>query len=391
MSVNEFLFWVFLLIILYAYFGYMGLLYIILIFKKNKIINTNNLYLNEDDLPEVTIFISAYNEKDFISKKIKNTNEINYPKIKIKQLWITDGSNDGSDEILKSYPEIILLHEKERRGKSNAINRGMTFVNTPIVVFCDANTMLSEDCILNMVKYYKNPKIGCVAGEKRIIFEEKEKAVGSGEGIYWKYESVIKKIESDIHSTISAAGELYSIQKELFKPIPDDTIIDDFVISLNIAKQGYQIKYEPEAFAFETSSINIKEEMKRKIRIATGGIQTFLRFTELFNFFKYGFLSFQYISHKVLRWIFVPFSFLLIFIFNIILLKVNILYLYLFFAQILFYLIVILGGILKNIQIKAKILFVPYYIFIMNFSIILGYFRYISGKHTVNWEKARRV
>ena len=395
MSLLEILFWIFLLVILYTYLGYTLILYVISFIKKyifriRRVSNSNN------NLPEVTLFVSAYNEKDIIPEKVKNTNEINYPKNKLKQLWITDGSDDGSNTLLKEYPEITVLHENERRGKSHAINRGMPYVDTPIVVFCDANTMLSSESILKMVKYYENPKIGCVAGEKRIYFKEIDKAVGVGEGIYWKYESIIKKLESDINSSISAAGELYSIRTNLFKPIPDDTIVDDLIISLNVAKQGNKIKYEPEAYAMETSSINIKEEMKRKIRIATGGIQTFLRFPELLNFFKYKFFVFQYVSHKVLRWTIVPFSFIIIFILNLLLLNnrlnnLYLLYVILFILQGVFYFIVIIGAIMKNLTIKAKILFIPYYLFFMNYSIIIGYCRYLSGKHTVNWEKAKRA
>ena len=388
------LFWIFLGIIIYAYLGYTLLLWVIFLVKrwvcKRKIIPE----ITKDNLPEVTLFISAYNEKEIIREKIINTNQLNYPADKLKQLWVTDGSDDGSVEMLKEYNGSTVLHEKERKGKSHAINRGIPFVKSPVVIFSDANTMLSEDCILKLVSHFHDERTGCVAGEKRLVYTDADGAVGSGEGIYWKYESIIKWLESEINGTISAAGELYAIRTSLFKPIPDDTLVDDFIISLNIARQGYKIKYEPNAYANETSSASMEEEMKRKVRIATGGIQTFLRFPEFLNIFKFGFFSFQYFSHKVLRWTLVPFSFLFIFILNLLLI-LNFsgfysLYVILFFIQCLFYLLVLLGAVLKNARLKIKLLFLPYYLFFMNFSIITGYFRYLGGKHTVKWEKAKR-
>ena len=147
--------------------------------------------------------------------------------------------------------------------------------------------------------------------------------MGFGEGFYWTYESKIKKWESDINSTVGAAGELFAIRSNLFEPSPKDTLLDDFVISLNTVKKGFKIKYSPDAYAIETASFNVNEELKRKIRIACGGIQTMLRYPSLLNPFKFGFLSFQYFSHKVLRWTIIPFSFLFILACNFIIFLQN--------------------------------------------------------------------
>jgi len=383
-------FWILLLAVVYAYFGYTLLLIAIAIFIK--IFKDSNAINNSNYEPDVTIFIAAYNEIKIIQEKIENLNNLEYPKNKLKILWVTDGSNDGSDELLRKYPNVKVLHENIRKGKIGAINRGMKFVDTPITIFCDANNFLSSNSINQVVSIFYDENVGCVAGEKRIFSQKEDLAVSSGEGIYWKYESFIKKLESEINSTIGAAGELFAIRTELFEEVEPDTVLDDFVISLRIAQKGYRIKYAPLAIATETSSESIQEEMKRKIRIAAGCFQTISRLKPLLNPFKTGFLSIQYISHKILRWIIVPFALILIFPLNLILVltSTNNIYSVLFALQIIFYFIAISGHSLRKHNTRLRFLFMPYYLVVMNISIIRGIVRYFKGTQTVNWEKAKR-
>jgi cellulose synthase/poly-beta-1,6-N-acetylglucosamine synthase-like glycosyltransferase len=386
------LFWIFLFIIIYAYLGYTAILSILVLFKK---IFTRKYIPSIDPWePEVTLLVPAYNEKKCIESKIKNSLGIDYPADKLHLVWVTDGSNDGSPEILRKYKNVKVLHENERKGKINAMNRAVKNINTPIIVFSDANTDLNKNSIKEIVEIFKNDTIGCVAGEKRITQLRKDKAVSAGEGLYWQYESVIKTLESELNSVMGAVGELFAIRTELYDDVEEDSLLDDFVISLKIVKKGYKIKYAPNAYACESASLSIREELKRKVRIACGGLQTLFRMIEMLNIFKYGLFSFQYFSHKVLRWTLVPLSFILIFIFNIAavwFLDFNMnLYMYIIIVQLLFYFMIILGTLIKNFKIRFKILFIPYYIFIMNYSIIRGMFRYISGTQSVIWEKAKR-
>jgi cellulose synthase/poly-beta-1,6-N-acetylglucosamine synthase-like glycosyltransferase len=339
------------------------------------------------------MFIAAYNESDFVDQKVKNTFSLDYPKEKIHQIWVTDGSDDDTVKKLKKYtPEINIYHQTERNGKTGAINRGMQFVDTPIVIFSDANSMLNNEAVKNIVATFSNPKVGCVAGEKRIETKEKNSAVNAGEGIYWKYESLIKTCESNINSALGAAGELFAIRTELFTPIAKDTILDDFTISMQIAEKGYQIAYTPDACATENASMNIQEEFKRKIRIAYGGFQTLFRQTNLFNIFKHPLLTIQYLSHKVLRWLIIPFALFFVFMLNLILLlsNSNAIYMYLFIMQAILYFLALLGIILQNKNIKFQWIFAPYYLMMMNYSVILGFFRYLKKEQTVNWERAKR-
>jgi cellulose synthase/poly-beta-1,6-N-acetylglucosamine synthase-like glycosyltransferase len=345
--------------------------------------------------PDVTLFIAAYNERDFVAEKVRNSRELDYPKEKLHFLWVTDGSNDGTEVELRKYEDVVVHHLDQRNGKIGAMNRGMKFVTSPIVVFCDANTLLGKESIRRIVKLFSNPKVGCVSGEKRIFSKETDSAAGAGEGLYWKYESALKKWDAELYSVVGAAGELFSIRTELYQEVERDTLLDDFIISLRVAQKGYTIQYDPEAYAIETASANVKEELKRKIRISAGGIQSVVRLRSLLNVFKYGTLSFQYISHRVLRWTLAPLSLLLMLPLGLILaMEDGVIskefYPILFWLQILFYLAALLGWYLENLSIRLKILFIPYYFFIMNLSVFLGFKRYLKGSQTVNWERAKR-
>ncbi len=384
-------FWIFLFIIVYAYLIYTILLLIFAAIKR--LINKRQMY-SEDYEPDVTMFIPAYNELDCVQQKIENSFQLDYPPDKIRYLWVTDGSDDGSPELLSKFNNVEVLHQDQRLGKINAMNRGMKYVKSPIVIFSDANADLNKEAIREIVKLFSNENVGCVAGEKRIYIEEKEKAVSAGEGIYWLYESFIKRIESSIGSALGAVGELFAIRTELYKEVEEDTILDDFIISMRIAKKGKKIKYAPNAYASERASYSIKDELKRKIRIACGGFQALKRIPELLNIFKYSLLSFQFFSHKVLRWTLVPLSFIVVFIANLLIILLHPgagqFYIISFAIQIIFYLFAIIGSFLRNYKIRFKFLFIPYYLFVMNYSIIVGMIRFFTTKQTAIWEKARR-
>jgi cellulose synthase/poly-beta-1,6-N-acetylglucosamine synthase-like glycosyltransferase len=388
----ELLFWIFIFIVFYSYLGYGLIIYLLRQIKRfffNSSLNSSQEYE-----PEVTLFVAAYNERDFVQKKIENSFNLDYPPEKVKHIWVTDGSDDGTPDLLDAFDQIEVHHEPIRNGKIGAINRGMKYVNTSIVIFSDCNTILSPNSIKEIVHQFKNPKVGCVAGEKRITRNKKDIAVNAGEGFYWNYESCLKRWEADINSAMGAVGELFAIRKELFKEVEPDTLLDDFVISMRIAMMGYKIAYTPKAHAIENASVSVKEELKRKVRIAAGGIQSMIRLKGLFNFFKYPVLSFQYISHKVLRWTIVPISLPLIFVLNFILLfkyPFYSLYHILFAIQIIFYTLAIIGSFFENKKIMLKIIFIPYYLFFMNYAVFKGFLRFVTGKQSHNWERAKRI
>ncbi|MBK7031004.1 MAG: glycosyltransferase family 2 protein [Bacteroidales bacterium] len=394
MTTLKIIFWVLLFIVFYAYIGY-GILLFVLVRMKRLLGLKSGGETDADYEPDVTLFIAAYNEKDFVAEKIRNSLELDYPKEKLHMVWVTDGSDDGTPDELKKYEGITVHHLPARNGKIGAMNRGMKFVKTPIVVFCDANTMLGKESIRRIVKLFSNSKVGCVSGEKRIFSKEKDAAAGAGEGLYWKYESTLKKWDAELYSVMGAAGELFAIRTELYREVEKDTLLDDFIISLRVAQDGYTIQYDPEAYAIETASADVKEELKRKIRISAGGIQAVVRLSSLLNIFRYGTLSFQYISHRVLRWTLAPLALAILLPLGLIIaLNEGIistgLYNVLFWLQVLFYLAALLGWYLENKSIRIKLLFVPYYFFIMNLSVFLGLKRYLKRTQSVNWERAKR-
>ncbi|MGN6178289.1 MAG: glycosyltransferase family 2 protein, partial [Mucilaginibacter sp.] len=259
------------------------------------------------------------------------------------------------------------------------------------VVFTDANTFLNADALLNICRHYNNSKVGAVAGEKRVYAEAGNAT--AGEGFYWKYESKLKAWDSELYSVVGAAGELFSIRTALYQPVPPSTILDDFMISLLVAKDGYRVIYEPEAFATESASQNVTEELKRKIRIAAGGLQSIVWLKALLNPFPNPILTFQYVSHRVLRWTVVPFLMILALLINFIIVftgTISLVYQLLLLAQVGFYLLAISGWILEERRIKIKIFFIPYYFCMMNYAVVMGIFRYLRGKQSAVWEKAKR-
>jgi len=388
MFIPEFLLWFSLFIIFYAFIGYGLLLYALVLLKRR---NTTYQFTGVSNYqPMVTLVIPCYNEANILEEKILNCKQLDYPEDLLKIYFITDGSTDEFHEVLKEHPELILLHEDRRGGKTAAENRAMKFIETPIVVFSDANTMLNREAVKNIVKHFGDGKTGCVSGEKRVTVEEEDSASSAGEGIYWKYESFLKRFDSEFHSAVGAAGELVAFRTDLYEELPEDTILDDFMQSMLIAAKGYKIVYEPNAYAVETGSASIDEEMKRKIRISAGGWQSIQRLRGKITPAKDFTLFFQYISHRVLRWTVTPFLLILVFILNLFLASNHWIYETLMIGQVLFYLAALLGYFLENRKIRFKILFIPFYFCMMNYAVILGLIRFLKKSQKGVWEKAVR-
>lgn len=382
-------FWIGIAIVVYSYLGYGILLYFIV--KIKKMLSAKPSF-DPSFEPYVSLVVPCFNEADYIEDKIKNSLLLDYPQDKLQLIFISDGSNDDTADRIKKYPQVLGLHEDARNGKAAAMNRAMQHVKGSIVVFCDANTELNSEAIREMVKHYANPKVGAVTGEKRIITKDKENASGAGEGIYWKYESFLKQLDSDFYTIVGAAGELMSYRTSLYKELPKDSLLDDLMQSMQIATDGYRVIYEKNAYAAETASANVGEELKRKVRIAAGAFQSMGRLPKAFNLLTNFKVSFLFISHRVLRWTLAPLSLLLIFLSNIPLaLQLGGIYTCLLLAQIVFYSMALLGWYLANKQIKVKVLFVPYYFFIMNLCMYLGLIRFLRGKQSANWERAKRA
>jgi cellulose synthase/poly-beta-1,6-N-acetylglucosamine synthase-like glycosyltransferase len=384
MVFGEYVFIASLLLIFYNYIGYAVIAFLI-----NKIVPVHRQSSNSNEKPTVSFIVAAYNEEDVIERKIINSLEQNYPSEKIEFIFITDGSTDNTNLILQKYPHIKLLYDAQRSGKSAALNRAIAAAANDVLIMSDANTFLNRDAVSYIAMHYNLKSTGGVAGEKKVLtYAEDLEGVGSREGLYWKYESFLKRIDSDFYSVVGAAGELFSIRRNLYEPIPDFVILDDFIISLKVAEKGYRIIYEPRAYATELSSVSVSEEKKRKIRIAAGGFQAMAMLGSLFYFWKHWRLSFLYISHRVLRWTISPLCLVTLFISNAILVFTTRNYAYevIFGLQVLFYLSAFFSRFISPTS-KFKFLKIAGYFSFMNFSVFLGFFRFISRKKSAVWEK----
>lgn len=341
--------------------------------------------------PEVTLIVAAYNEEAVIEEKIVNTLELDYPKEKLQLLFITDGSTDDTPAIISRYPEIQLLHSNARNGKTAALNRAMEHVQSPYVIFCDANTLLNTAAVRNIVRHYADERTGGVAGEKKVISSGAAGAAAT-EGVYWKYESFLKRLDAELYSVVGAAGELFSIRTALFEPVEEDVILDDFVISLRINIKGYRIAYAPDAYAMETPSDSISEEHKRKIRISAGGFQSIVMLRALLNIFRFPVVSFQYISHRVLRWTLSPLSLLVLLLSNIVLAVYAGGWFYpaCLAIQVLGYLAAFTGYKLAARNTKISLFYIPFYFLFMNIAVYQGFYRYLTRSQSAAWEKAKR-
>ena len=384
-QVIEILFWIGIGIVFYTYLGYGIVLYLMV--KIKELFVKPRLPRLPETLPEATLLIAAYNEEAIVASKMVNCRQLDYPADKLRLVWITDGSNDNTNERLKEYPEVTVLYQPRRQGKTAALNRALPYVNTPYVIFTDANTMLNKGAIKEIIRQFSDPRVGCVAGEKRVEIQAEQGAT-AGEGIYWKYESALKRLDYRLYSAVGAAG---AIRTSLFEQMPPDTLLDDFILSLRIAMRGYKIAYSKEAYALESASLNMREEEKRKVRISAGGLQSVWRLRGLLNIFRYGILSFQYISHRVLRWTLTPIILFALLPLNLLLACTgHTLYTVILALQLAFYLLGYLGYKMEKRNIRNKLLFIPYYFLFMNINVIRGYSYLAKHKGTGAWEKAKR-
>lgn len=391
----EITFWIALFIVFYTYLGYGIVLYLLVKIKECFVKPVKRTLPPDDELPHVTLFITAFNEEEVVDEKMRNSLFLDYPAGKLHIVWVTDGSDDGTNERLRSrWPEkATVLFQPQRQGKTAAMNRGMKLIDTPVVVFTDANTMVNNQAIRQIVLALQDPRVGCVAGEKRIVVQTRDGAAAGGEGIYWKYESTLKALDARLFSAVGAAGELFAVRRELFAEMEPDTLLDDFILSLRIAMQGRTIAYCTEAYAIESGSADMDEEEKRKVRIAAGGLQSIWRLRPLLNPFRYGILSFQYVSHRVLRWSITPVLLFLLLPLNIALLLTGAscaLYGTILILQVLFYTLALWGYNLSTRQIKNKLLFIPYYFLFMNVNVLKGIAYLKKKRGSGAWEKAKR-
>ena len=386
-------FWLCLFLVVYTYIGYGVVLFILL--KIKRLIRgqeETGSVPTDDRLPDVTLMICAYNEADVIVEKMDNIRSLDYPQEKLHVMWVTDGTTDNSNELLGQYQGITLVFSPERRGKAAAMQHGLAQNKSEYVVFTDANTMLNAGAIREIVRLFMQPDVSCVSGEKRVLARHEGQSAAEGEGLYWKYESTLKRWDSELYSAMGAAGELFAIRMSDYIAVPPHALLDDFMMSMLIVKKGKRIAYTKEAYAMEYGSANMKEESKRKRRIAAGGLQSIWWLRSLMNPLRHPLVAFQFISHRVLRWSITPLAQVALIPLNVSLvcLRGGIVYDIIAFLQLTFYCAAIAGQLLSRRGRKISFLHVAYYFLFMNLNVFKGIPYLFSHHKGGTWEKAQR-
>jgi len=373
-------FWFTVFLIIYSYFGY-PIILMILGFRKGLKVSKGEI------TPTLSLLVLAHNEERIIREKIENSLGLDYPRDKL-EIVVASESTDKTDEIVKEYSGqgIVLYPFKKREGKQVTIYRVIPLLKGEIVVFSDANALYKKDALRKLARNFNDPTVGCVCGELKYVNPQKA-SIGETEGLYWRYEIFVKKLESKIHSVLGANGSIYAIRKKLYAPISKFRG-DDFEIPIKIAQKGYGVVFEAEAVSFEMTSSTTREEFIRKIRIiAWVWKSTLILIKDSLRPFK-GFLIFQLISHKLLRWL-VPIFLTLLLVSNIFLIS-SVFYRILLSAQIIFYLMSSWGYVQDRREIKPnRIISITYYFCMVNFAAFLGFCKFVLGRQGNVWEKTR--
>ena len=376
-------------VIVYSYVVYPFLLFIIsaiyqTISDSYFLINKQQRRLqNQRELPSVAVIISAYNEQECIAQRIDNLLSMDYPADLLNIYIGSDGSVDNTNSILEpvDHPQVHIHLFQENRGKTNVLNDLVDKSCSDIIVFSDANSHFATDVIQQLVSPFGCEKIGAVCGELRLsdIQDSDNK-----DGIYWRYEQMLKFHESRINALLGANGAIYAIRRSLYVPPAGNTITDDFQIAVNVSKQGARVFYQPQACAFEPTANNANDEKHRRIRIGMGNYQALKRNLWLLNPFR-GWRCFSYISHKVCRWL-TPHFMCLAFFSNLFLLD-QFPFQVIFSLQVVFYFMAFLGR--DREKSNTLFSFVSFFV-LMNWALLLGFVQFCKGKATGSWQRTER-
>ena len=332
-------------------------------------------------LPGVSIIIPAYNEEKVLAAKIENLRDLDFPQERLQFVFVSDGSEDGTNQILQNLQganyECILLNE--RKGKANALNHAVERATNDILVFCDAGTLFELDAIKNLVRHFSNPEVGAVCGAVRY---QAGSDAQQTEGAYWKYESALRMMEARLGAILNASGCIYALRRECFSPIPLSTILEDFVIPMRARRLGFSVLYDPESVAIEFPASTVSGEFTRRVRLAVG---SFRALGDLVRVPLRGFTPFALISHKLLRWL-VPFFAITLFLSNIFLVH-SPAYRFALAGQVLFYCWAGLGFFFYQQMRRVRFGLVPYFLFAMHLAFIVGFFRCLVGADRAVWQK----
>lgn len=331
-------------------------------------------------LPKLSVLIAAHDESAVIADKLDNTLAFDWPKEKVEILVGSDGSTDGTDEIVRQYADKgVILSPAPRVGKASVLNRLARQATGDVFLFTDANTMISPDAPRLLCAALSDPRVGVVSGKLRLVTPEGGDAC---EGLYWRYETLLKRYESRFGALVGANGGLYVLRASLWKPLRPDTIVDDFIVSMRPLMQGFQAVYEPKAVAEEETAPSVAAEWRRRVRIAAGNFQSLRELHPLLRTPSFGGLAFW--SHKITRWT-APFALGLMFVSSASLIP-SPLWTVVFAAQALFYALAVAArlGVPGGVPSLAR------YFTEMNAALVVGLVRWVRGSQAATWQRTAR-
>ncbi len=377
----EGIFWVAVGLIAFTYAGYSLLILVISRVVRNPVHRA-------DILPRVTFLITAYNEEKNLATKIEQTLALDYPADKLELIVASDGSTDRTDDIVRSFASrgVKLIRVEGRVGKTETQNQAVRAASGDVVIFSDATTRYEQSAIRRLVRNYADATVGAVSGRYE-YFNPHGASIGVGSILFWKYENLIKTLQSDIKTITGCCGCIYSVRRSAYRPLPPE-IISDLCEPLKVLESGFRIVFEPEAIAYEETTEKTREEFNMRVRVVTRGMRGMLYMRPLFNPFRHGFVSLQLLSHKVLRW-FVPLFMAVAFAANAFLLD-RPFYLGTFLLQAAFYLAAALGLAAERWRFRAALVSVPLYFMTVNIAAVVAMYRIWKGYKAVTWETVRR-
>ncbi len=261
-----------------------------------------NSFMEAADLVNLTMIIPAYNEEDVIEAKIENTLELDYPPEKIEIIVVSDASSDGTNEIVKKYVSrgVRLIENKERKGKTFGLNRAYEEAQGDVLIFTDADAYFESNTLRMLTRHFSNPQIGLVTGSTKYRGRDEDDQQVENMGLYTRFERWLKNQESQIHSCVGADGAVFAMRRDLYRPL-DEKDINDFVLPLDVVRQGYRAVIDLEAFCIEESIIGQHGEFHRQVRIANRTVRALYVHRDLLNPFRYGLFSWMLWSHRVAR------------------------------------------------------------------------------------------
>jgi cellulose synthase/poly-beta-1,6-N-acetylglucosamine synthase-like glycosyltransferase len=373
------LFWFSVAFVFYAYCGYPLLLLALSLFMGRPV-------AKGDMTPRVSFIITAYNEEKRIREKVENTLGQSYPPDRLEIIVASDGSTDQTDEIVKRYSArgVKLIRASERKGKENAQKLAVEAASGEILVFSDVSTVLDPGGVMSIVRNFNDPCIGCVSSVDRVI--GRDGRVG-GEGSYVRYEMFLRRLESRVNTLVGLSGSFFAARREACFPWSPD-LASDFNTLFNSVRIGLRGILDPESVGSYRDLEDEKKEYHRKVRTVLRGIRVFMNHVYLLNPFRYGFFSWQLLSHKLFRWM-VPFAMILAFVSNMFLARESIYYLVAFLAQVVFYVGAVLGIWLNRLFVGSILKIFTYFV-LVNLSILSAWYSYVRGERIVKWEPSAR-